>query len=189
MPRSRSFTIDEVDALHDFASYNSSREAAYLFLEWQAERKTQDPWNFDQVFHKIRAMQVPRLDGISLNQWSKILGVPRQRITGAYHTAYPRQELPIGLKMSQVKKMIVKDPRMLAGCNRSNAAQLFGEDFLSSLDIPKTVYRKQVRNKTTGEVFESIAAAAKKYYVDPKAIVEAMDIRQGKSAGCYWERV
>jgi hypothetical protein len=194
---SRLWTDDEVDVLHDLITYNSHSAAARQFLEWQSQQPESPKahWDLHQVKSKISHMRrkTPRLDGLSMRGWGKALGLGTRhlRLRRAYDKKYPKEgDRPreTGVSLASIKATLVEYPNILAECDLTPAQKLFGEEFVNSLKIPKTAYRVAIRNLDTGQVFDSIDAAAEHHFLAATSIFCAMK-RNGTSGGFRWERI
>ena len=125
--------------------------------------------------------------------WGEVLGLLGSRyfrLRRAYYKKYPKAEFSrgVGIEKAQIKATLAEYPNVLAECDLTPAKELFGEEFVSSLEISGTAYRAAIKNLDTGQVFESISAAGRHHFLSGSTIRRAIK-RGGMSGGFRWERI
>jgi hypothetical protein len=181
------WTDDELDEIHTLASYYTTNEAIQRFKQWQkanpdlcGDRRSDRAIKYRIC--ELRRNGLPRLDRLPIREWGKRLGIGRTQLSRALNRR-PSQPRDAGITMHEIKRVLQRRPKLLNGSNLEKIAELFGEEWLNEIKIPRPGRRRPVKNLDTGEVFRSITEAHSAHYLSRTAIPKS--IKDGHTAGGY----
>lgn len=148
---------------------------------------------------KIKRMGLSRVcvvDNFTPSELARIFSVPRDRVemwVESKGCPYRKVDGYKGaIRLSSFQKWAAQHPDLLAEIDQDALFYILDDASLvkhiSGLSLPAIGRPQAVRRLDTGETFKSVRNAAKKSYVHPKNIREAIR-RDGTSAGTKWEYV
>ena len=188
----RQWTHDEIDMLWGLLERNPPGDVIAKFLDWQDATPDRDGLDRtrEQVARRVSRLRpnVPRIEGLSFRQWADRLGVSRHRLSRVFRKRGSKPTREAAISTTVMRRVIEETPYILSGGNLKAARETFGDDFIDGLNIPRDPHKVAIRNVETGEVFDSTAAAARKYFTHRSTIADG--VRDNRPVcGYRWERV